>query len=319
VLTAEEVKQEVRAEMSAAVAEGLAAEVATLPATLATTLVGQWQTFCANHGVVCQVAAQNNAYRALLDTLPVADLTRLVQLTDLFWTELGVEAGPAQLVAALDNGTFAKLMAAPPVADAILAGTGSPAIALAWVDVAGEMLPTVVELRLYDSIDPLRMSTLSLATLLAIEDNATIHKLRQLPTEQLLTLLQLSSADLAQIAAVATTDELGWLAGHLATLPTEAAVTTVQELLRGDVTIALLQAPPVVQAEVAPARAAPAAHAEVREVERDPVTEVPVAVTTWWSAWPLSSVAIAAGFVVLLLIAVGMALALRREIVDPPL
>ncbi len=318
-LTAEETKQEVRAEISAAVAEGLAAEVTTLPATLAATLVGQWQSFCTDHGMICQLAAQNSAYRALLDAMPVADLTRLVQLTDFFWTAFGPEAGQAQLDMALDNGTFAKLLAAPPETEVILAATASPATALAWTDVAGAQLPRVVELRLYESIDPLRMTALSLATLLAIEDNAIIHKLRQLPTDTLLTLLQLSSADLAQIAAAATTAELGWLAGQLATLPPAAAATVVQELVRGEVTIVQLQAPPVVQAAPNPVPDNRVEGDEAGgEAGRDPVAKVPAAVATWWSVWSMSGVTVAAGIVLVLLIAVGVAMALRRELLDPP-
>lgn len=214
-LQAEEVKQEVRAEIAAAVREGVAAEVETLSSTLAGTLVGQWQTFCSHHGVVCRLAGENMIYRGLLDNLPVSDLTRFVQLTDFFWVELGAE----QLAAALDDGTFAKLLAAPVEIEAILGWTGSTAVTLAWLELAQDQLPQVVQWRLYETIDPHTMTTLSLASLLAIDDNAIIHKLRVLPANQLLTLLQLPAADLKQIVSTATPEQLGWFAGHLATLP----------------------------------------------------------------------------------------------------
>ena len=343
-LTTEEVKQEVRAEISAAVSEGLAAEVETLPATMAATLVGQWQTFCTEHGVLCQLAAENNSFRGLLDTVPVEDLTRLVQLTDFFWTEFGEGDAQAQLVTALENGSFAKLWAAQPAADLILVGTSSLYTTLAWVDLAGDQLPMVAELHLYETIDPLRMSAVSLATLLAIEDNELIDKLWLLPTDQLLTLLQLSSADLAQVAAVASSVELGWLADYLATLPVKDANGVVRDLVHGKATIATLQAPPVAASDASGgdksasasegsassgSSSIPSSGAQSGATSGDsgsssgslldPRDGVPEAVLTWWSTWPMSGVAVAAGVVVLLLVAVGMALALRREMADPPL
>ncbi len=248
-LQAEEVKQEVRAEITAAVTEGVAAEVETMASTLAVTLVGQWQEFCTNHGVVCQMSAENSAFRSLLDTLPVTELTRLVQLTDFFWTEFGEE----QLITASDDGTVARLIAAPPELDVILAWTGEPATTLLWMDSAGDQLARVVELRLYETIDPHRMSTLSLASLLTIEDNALIHKLRQLPTDQLLTLLQLPNEDLVQVTATATSIELGWLAGYLLTLSSDQVRTVAHELANGKLTIAALQAPAVAESSSASA------------------------------------------------------------------
>lgn len=320
-LTTEEVKVEVRAEIAAAVAEGVAAEVETLASTMAVTLVGQWQTFCTNHGVVCELAAENPSFRALLDTISVDNLTRLVQLTDFFWAEFGADAGKAQLVVALNDGTFAKLIASPPEVDAILAWTGSPATTLAWLEIAGNQLPRVVELRLYETIDPVTMDELSLATLLAIEDNSIIHKLRVLPIEELLTLLQVPKADLAQVAATATPDELRWLATYLATLPAEQAKALAHSLANGELTIATLQSPPVAvgsDGEVS------AGGSDLGESEAStgsfgtPMANIPKAVVEFASPLANNGVAVAAGVVILLLIAVGVVMALRREITHPP-
>jgi hypothetical protein len=343
-LQAEEVKQEVRAEISAAVAEGVAAEVETLPSTLAATLVTQWREFCGNHGAVCDLAAENESFRAILDNMPVDDLTRLVQLTDFFLTDFGTEtvkksdtvsdtvsstetdaeAGKTQLAAALADGTFAKLVAAPPTADAILQATASPATTLAWVELAGDELASVVELQLYETIDPLRMSTLSLAALLAISDNVIIHKLVLLPTDQLLVLLKVPTADLTQVASVATPDELGWLAGYLAKLPSGEANRVAHELASGKVTIATLQAPPVVEA-TSDERADSKATANntpdknVPSAETNPaMAELPQIMAELWRLWANNGVAVAAGVMVLLLLAVGIALAIQRESTDPP-
>jgi hypothetical protein len=186
------------------------------------------------------------------------------------------------------------------------------------MEVAGEQLPSVVELRLYETIDPLRMTTLSLAALLAVDDNAIIHKLRVLPVDQLLTLLQLPIVDLTQIAAISTPDELGWLAGHLATIPSQEASTVAHEVASGKVTIAMLHAPTVA---VAPsgeiARNSRSSQGEA-STEASPVATMPDAVVAWWTPWINNGIAVATGVVVLLLIAVGVAVTLRREITDPP-
>jgi hypothetical protein len=328
-LQAEEVKQEVRAEITSAVEEGVAAEVESLASTLALTLVGQWHEFCAGHGDICRLAAEQSDFRALLDNLPVADLTRLVLLVDFFWNEFGAVTGEERFLAAVSDGTLAMLMAAPPLADTILEATASPATTLAWVELAGDQLARVAELRLHETIDPLRMTTLSLAALLAIDDNAIIHKLRLLPIEQLLILLRLPTAELKQIPATATPDELGWLAAYLATLPEKDALAVAHALASGETTIAGLQAPPVAVADADGVDAAlsGAANGQRSTEESSPAAkpeaEMPEAAVTVWtllanSGWAGNGVAVAAGVVVLLLIAVGVVMALRREITDPP-
>ena len=337
-LQAEEVKQEVRTEIAAAVADSVAAEIETLSSTMSATLVGQWQTFCADYAAICRMAAENNAFRTLLDNLPVTDLTRLVQLVDFFTlppgmeagvepsTELDTQAGEQRLVTAIVDGTLAKLMAAPPIADEILAWTNSPAATLAWVELAGEQLPRVVELRLFETIDPLILPELSLATLLAIGDNAIIHKLQSLPTEHLLTLLQLPATTLTRVAADATLEDLGWLAEYLAGLPAKEAVTVVHGLESGEMTIATLQSPPVVaasdntQAAGTQSSASPSTGVAQSPSNTTAPNGNPAAVAAssgaWWAPWVNNGVAVAAALVVLLLIAVGMVATLRRDIID---
>lgn len=327
-LQAEEVKEEVRAEISAAVAEGVAAEIETLASTLADTLVGQWQSFCTDHGVVCQMAAENSDFRALLDHLAVADLTRLVQLTDFYWSAFDEGASKDEFLSAVADGTLAKLLAAPPDADAILTWSGSPAVTLAWVELAGDHLPEVVELHLYETIDPLQFTPLSLANLLAIGDNAIIHKLQVLSTDQLLILLQLPTEDLRQVTAIATPDELSWLAGYLTTLPATQATAVARELASGKKTIASLQMPPVAAPDESAADEGAAANplaasdgqmsADAPTEAARPVIGMPGVVATLWEPVASNGVAVAAGIIVLFLIALGVALAMRREFTDPP-
>ncbi len=57
---------------------------------------------------------------------------------------------------------------------------------------------------------------------------------------------------------------------------------------------------------------------DARDSSEHPATGMPEAVVALWMPWAQNGVAVAAGVVVLLLVALGMALALRREMTDPP-
>jgi hypothetical protein len=162
------------------------------------------------------------------------------------------------------------------------------------------------------------MSQLSLATLLAIGDNVIIHKLRQLPIDTLLTLLRLPSATVAQVATVATADELVWLGEYLAPMSATEAAAVGEQVARGTVTVAALQAPPPVDADnvtadserVTPDESAPKASV-------NPSQAWPTLIAMWLP-WANNGVAVAAALLLLFLIAAGIVIAMRREMVDPP-
>ncbi len=268
--------------------------------TLAMDLVGQWQGFCTDHGEVCDLAAANPIFRVLLDASPLTDLARLAALVDFYLLERGEDA----LDVALGNGVFIRLLIMPAAADAILTWRGSPETTLAWVDLAGDDLTKVVSSELYQVIDPVALDELSLAALLAIGDNALIHKLVLLTQADLHTLLQLPTADLQKMAATATVEDLAWMAHHLAGLPTDEAAAVSGEVARGDVTIAALQAPVVAAPVVPEARVFP-----VAVVAPPPASIAPTRFAPWHSG-----LVIAAGFAVALLIVAAVVLARRREL-----
>jgi hypothetical protein len=108
----------------------------------------------------------------------------------------------------------------------------------------------------------------------------------------------------------------------LAALPAQEAVTVAHELASGKVTIAALQAPPVV---AAPSEDGSLSNDNLSDegtssAEAQPAAGVlPQVITALWQPYANNGVAVAAGVVVLLLVVVGVALALRRELTDPPL
>lgn len=239
-LQAEEVKQEVRAEIAAAVREGLEAEVQTLAATLATTLVGEWQGFCAAHGELCALAAENTPFRTFLANTPVEQLDRLNRQVSVYQSDLD----PGALDASLADGSFAALLALPDAALDLLRRTRSPQTVLAWAELAGPDLARVAALELDQATSPQQLTQTTFSWLVAIQDNDIIHNLLALDPTVLEALTRLPATDLQAVAATLTADEWVWLANHLAGQSPQAAQQTLMELASGVATIATLQAPP---------------------------------------------------------------------------
>lgn len=306
-LQAEEVKQEVQQEIAAAVREGLLAEASATAAGLATTLLGQWQSFCAANQDLCTLAKTNHAFALLLETTPVAQLDALAQQVNFFLTTLGAEA----LTVALRDGSFEALLALPPEANEILTWTRSPATTLAWADLAGEMLPAVVDFGIYRLIDPVALDQLSLAAIVAIDDNVQIHKLLNLTPDRRATLLTLPTTELQAILAQATGDDLAWLADYAAGLSAAEASGVYATVADGTTTVAELRQPVPVTSDV-DAGDTPAA------------VEVAAASSLWWTqAWRAVQEALfgngvvpAALLVVMALVVTGVVLASRRDPLD---
>ncbi len=302
-LQAEEVKQEVRAEIATAVREGLEEEIQTLAATLAATLVGEWQGFCSEHDDLCALAAENAPFRTFLATTPVDQLERLSRQVTVFVDNLD----PAQLDASLADGTFAALLPLPDAALDLLRQTGSPQTALAWAELAGAELDRVVETELYLAADPGEFSPTTFSWLVAIEDNDIIHNLLTLEPAILEALTRLPAADVQAVAATLPSDDLAWLAYHLAGQSQQTAQGILTQLARGSVTVADLQAPPTPQPvapQVGGITVEPTPQTETAPgPAADPVTAV--------SPDGPSGVFVAAAMLLLLLIGLGVYRSLR--------
>jgi hypothetical protein len=149
---------------------------------------------------------------------------------------------------------------------------------------------------------------------------------------------------LKPVATTATPDELGWLAGYLATLPSKQASVVADELASGKQTIAALQAPPTVATELAQSTGDSSSstsgasgnaqsysagsgsasnHNEpglgtLMTQPLSPAGIVPFLAVLWMMG-ANNGVVVAAAVLVVLCIAVGVALALQRQVTNPPL
>jgi hypothetical protein len=162
----------------------------------------------------------------------------------------------------------------------------------------------VIASGLYQQVDPLALPTLPLAALLTIGDNAAIHRLAQIPVDALLPLLQLPTQVVQQLAAAESVESLTWLGRHLATLPAEKAASVAAAVVGGATTVAQLQTPPV---------AAPVTVTAPVTVGAPVAVAAPDSPTVDWEQRLDNSLLIAAGLLVLLLLAAGLAAALRPD------
>ncbi len=249
-LTDEEVKERIRAEVADAVRASLPEEAAIAALETAVSMLEEWDAFCTRYNDVCTLAEENDSFRALLATVPLANLEWLARLQAVILRELG----RGVLERTLETGQFDQLLALPSSAATILADTRSVEATLAWADLAGDDLDAVAANRIHERILPAELSALQLMTLLAMNDGEMVQKflaldtatrnaIWALPPEVLRALLETQSeAELQAFAAAAQ-------APHIT--PTPVAVL-VQGLLSGTVSIAQLQATPTAVAQQVP-------------------------------------------------------------------
>ncbi|RIK32879.1 MAG: hypothetical protein DCC57_25580, partial [Chloroflexi bacterium] len=165
--------------------------------------------------------------RDVANDLQATDLGALATLIDTSLAAVGQEG----LEAALAGGSLARALELPESASPILAATGSFDALLAWADLAGSRLDEVVRLEIYKHKTPETLTRDRLLALLAVDDAQAIARLVLLDEAALDRLLALSTPHVRTLAQTLSADDLGWLAGYLATLPQDQANQLVAQLL----------------------------------------------------------------------------------------
>jgi hypothetical protein len=243
-LSSEEVKQRIRSEISDAVSASLPEEVNIAALEIAVTLLDEWDSFCDGQQDLCQLAATNPSFRALLDSTPLSELDHLASLVGVFVNDLGRSA----LDQSIETGAFDSLVAAPGGASRILAATDSVTITLAWVELAGDQLEQVISRAIYEQAQPDELSAEALAALLALDDGDGLRRLLALDAPGTALLLALPPATLQRLTNELSLDDLRWLVGYLGQ-PASAveAITLTQvvsDLSVGAITVDQLRVTP---------------------------------------------------------------------------
>ena len=200
-LTSEEVKAKIRDEIAVAIKDDLPDQAALIALETAVSLVEQWQGFCTAYADVCVLADKDENFQSLLGLVALDELDELAALVGWFQNQAGQEA----LLAAAADGTLETLLALPSPTVTTLVAESRPALALAWLDLAGAQMPQVVALGLHRIATPAEFDATTLAALLALDDEDAIQQLVALAPVQRNALLALPPAQLQQLLETSST------------------------------------------------------------------------------------------------------------------
>ena len=213
-----ETKKLVRQELAKSLQEEIGLHVQDIGAKSAGRVLEVWQDFRRAHAKALNLADRNLGFKAFLETLKPTALPRLDEVTALV---LGGES-EAGVLKRLDNGTLGRAineLTEPGMA--IARETRSIDTALAWADLAGDELPSVVEFDIHRQTTPDRFSKAALQKILNLSDSIAIPKLAAIDREARDVLFELDSEKLKSLARALTGDELATLASYLTGLMPE--------------------------------------------------------------------------------------------------
>lgn len=240
-LQSEEVKSRIREEIAAAIKDDLPDQAALIALETSVSLVEQWQGFCTRYGDVCQVADQNPDFRSLLGFVALDELDSLAALVTWFVDQ----EGRRSLDNAVIDGSLEDLLALPQDTLAAVIAEMQPGEAIGWLQVAGDRMGRVVDLRMHRLAQPDEFDTYSLAAMLAVRDSADLQKLLALAPVQRDILLAQPADTLQALAAGNSATELAVLANVMlepAQSPTSAA-QIAEEVVQGNVSVEQLVTP----------------------------------------------------------------------------
>ena len=239
-LTGQDVKARIRSEVAAAVQAGLPEEASITSLETAVSMIEEWDRFCARYASVCTLAAENNSFRALLDSVPLSELDRLQALEDTFLNNLGRDS----LDQALESGDFDALLRLPPAAGTILADTSSIETTLAWADVAGADLPLIASIGVHRFATPDELPRDRLDKLLAWNDGAAVRKFLLLDAQVRALLWPLGGQTLFSLVTLLDEANLARLALGLDRWPAADHQRIAGDVLAGARTLAEVEAGP---------------------------------------------------------------------------
>ncbi len=169
---------------------------------------------------VLNLAGEIAEINAILVETPTDQVEKLSLLVNVASEVLDAE----QLADMAESGQFKEILALPQHTFEILRETGSPPVVLAWAELAGDSILTVVEKGLYLVSIPEDFSGREeLERVLAIEHDLAIQRLMAMNPEERQSLLQLPAEEAkGALLSDLSVDDLSWFASYLLGLSTPA-------------------------------------------------------------------------------------------------
>ena len=232
-------KKKVRQELAKSLEEEIGLHVQDIGSKSAGRVLEVWQDFRRAHAKALELADRNLGFKSFLETLKPAALPRLDEVTSLV---LGGES-EAGILKRLDNGTLGRAineLAEPGMV--IARETRSIDTALAWADLAGDELASVVEHSIYQRTAPATFSKAALQKVLDLRDPIAIPKLAAIDQEARDVLFELESEKLKSLARALTGSELTTLASYITGLRPEPRAQILSAIADQPAKIQLLAA-----------------------------------------------------------------------------
>ncbi len=205
-------KEKVREEMATTIADQIGSHIKEIGTASADHVVEIWQTFKRAHALVLKLADADEGFRKFLDGVKPAALPRLDEIVSL----LAVSEGEAGIMKRLSDGSLNEAVHAMPTEGMdIVRQTKSVANGLAWTALAGDKLPSVVDLEIYRRTDPAGLTRSDLDRMLALDDQTAITRIASLPQSARAALLGLGTTELKTLAKSLSETELNTLASYL--------------------------------------------------------------------------------------------------------
>ena len=228
-LKAQDVKDEIRAQIAVVVDNELGAALPALTELVTIDIYNQWRRFLQDFEHVLRISEKNENFRTIVDGVTADQVDKLSELVAIGTEALGTE----WLDRIIETGEFERILALPRASFEILSDTADPELVLAWSDLAGEGIVSVVKTELY------KVTSLSeigdretLAKVLALEDSLAIQVLMNLNVEERRALLRLRTGQTKWLLSELSEGELTWLLEYSSELQGQATEILVDFVIR---------------------------------------------------------------------------------------
>ncbi|MEL6297349.1 MAG: hypothetical protein AAFQ45_02160 [Pseudomonadota bacterium] len=211
-MKSKETKANVQMELAKSIEAQIDLQSDEIAAATADKIVGIWKSFQRAHAKTLELAEKQPEFRAFVDTLTRRELPRLDEAVALILPKDG-EAG---VMAYLRDGRLQT--AVTRLSDAgmtIARERQSLSDGLKWSAIAGDKLPTVLDLGLHKRTAPDDFSRAALNRVLAVDNRAAALKLAALPPDTREILFELQPDKLTGLGRGLEVGELTSLASYL--------------------------------------------------------------------------------------------------------
>ncbi len=190
-----------------------------LAAALAAQLVREWQQFQANYQGLLTLAQQSPAFRAVLDLMPTAELSRFTQVA----TQLRGDFDDATVIRWAVSGDLRRFAALPTTATAVLQAVKRMDTVFLWRERLpdDEIFRQFSQTTLYRDFQPTQFDEITLRQLLALGHETAITAVARLAAVDRTAILALPPAYLAAVSGTLTAADWANVAFYLRHLPSE--------------------------------------------------------------------------------------------------